>query len=437
MGSRPSKSRTEIGLGLLGLGVVGTGVYHALTQKAYFLAQQVGCPLVIRKVLVLHPQKQRLPEIDPSLLTTRAEDVFSHPQVDIVVELIGGERPALDYLRRALSLGKGVVTANKEVMAKHGSELMALAQEKGTAIKYEASVGGGIPLISPFQHDLAMNDISAIYAIINGTTNYILTRMAEEGLDFTTALSQAQKRGYAEANPANDVQGLDAVYKLSILASLAFRSPVFPQDIYCQGIERLGSRDFRYARELGYAIKLLAIAKEKDGSIEVRVHPVFIAQDSLLAQVREAYNAVQIEGDLAGRVVFYGMGAGALPTTSAVLADVLDQAKRIFHCIPSPPWMSWDKRKPVRPISQLITRYYLRVTVADQPGVLAKIAHVLGERQISIASVLQKETDEAAGTAEIVIMTHPSQEEAMQLALQEMTKLEVVREISNFVRVEA
>ena len=437
MGSRPSKSRTEIGLGLLGLGVVGTGVYQALTQKASFLAQQVGCPLVIRKVLILHPQKQRLPGVDPSLLTTRAEEVFSDPQVDIVVELIGGERPALDYLRQALSLGKGVVTANKEVMAKHGPELMALAQEKGTAIKYEASVGGGIPLISPFQHDLAMNDISAIYAIINGTTNYILTRMAEEGLDFATALSQAQKRGYAEANPANDVQGLDAAYKLSILASLAFRSPVFPQDIYCQGIERLSSRDFRYARELGYAIKLLAIAKERDGSIEARVHPVFIAHDSLLAQVREAYNAVQVEGDLAGRVVFYGMGAGALPTTSAVLADVLYQAKRIFHHIPSPPWMNWDKRKPVRPISQLITRYYLRVTVADQAGVLAQIARALGERQISIASVIQKEADEAAGTAEIVIMTHPSQEEAMQLALQEMTRLEVVREISNFVRVEA
>jgi homoserine dehydrogenase len=332
--------------------------------------------------------------------------------------------------------GKHVVTANKEVMAKHGVELLTLAAEHEVNLLYEASVGGGIPLISPLKQDLLANDISAIYAIINGTTNYILTRMGKEGLDFATAMKQAQELGYAEADPSNDVNGTDAAYKLAILATLAFHVEVRPEDVYYEGISRLAPRDFRYAQELGYAIKLLAIAKKEAHSLQVRVHPVFLPEDILLAKVDGVFNAVQIEGDLIGKVLFYGEGAGALPTSSAIIADVIYLAQSINLGL-SPGLELWlDPNKIVKPVSEIETRYYLRMTVADRPGVLAQIAQTLGEHLISISSVIQKETDRLAQTAEIVIMTHPAREAAVQKALNEMAALEVVKEISNFIRVE-
>jgi homoserine dehydrogenase len=342
----------------------------------------------------------------------------------------------LEYIEQALRQGKWVITANKEVMAKHGPRLLSIAESSGVEIRYEASVGGGIPLISPFQQDLVGNKVIAIHAIINGTTNYILTRMSEEGLDFPTALKQAQEMGYAEADPSSDIEGIDAAYKLAILASLAFHTYVHPEDVYREGIERLSWRDFRYAKELGYAIKLLAIAKEREGAIEVRTHPVLIPENYLLAKVEGAYNAVQVEGDLVGKVIFYGMGAGSLPTTSAVLADIVEAAKKLYKGIKPTIGGRWERAKPIKPMSQLQTRYYLRMTVADRPGVLAQISKILGDLQISIASVIQKDTDEKAGTAEIVIMTHPSLEEGMQRALKEIAQLAVVTEISNFIRVE-
>ncbi|GAI34720.1 unnamed protein product, partial [marine sediment metagenome] len=245
-------------------------------DKAGVLAEQVGCPLSLRKVMVRDLSKERSLEIDSQLLTTDADEFFADPGIDIVVEAIGGESPASQYLKRAISDGKHVVTTNKEVIAKHGAELLDLAQQHGVGLYYEAAVGGGIPLIAPFRHDLVANRISGIFAILNGTTNYILTRMAREGVDFPSALKRAQELGYAEPDPKNDIEGIDTAYKLAILASLAFQSQVQPEDIHCEGISRLSSRDFQYAQELGFAIKLLAIAKQDDKSIEVRVHPVFI-----------------------------------------------------------------------------------------------------------------------------------------------------------------
>ena len=431
--------KQSIGIGLMGLGVIAGQVAKVLIDKAEVLAEQVGCPLVLRKVKVL-PQDLSRPQaqaMDSQLFTTDADEFFATPGIDIVVEAIGGETPAMEYLSRALSDGKRVVTSNKEVIAKHGAELLTLAQQHGVGLRYEAAVGGGIPLISPFQHDLLANKISGIYAIINGTTNFILTRMARDGVDFSSALNRAQELGYAEPNPRDDVEGIDATYKLAILASLAFHSQVRPEDIYREGISRLGSRDFQYAQELGFAIKLLAIAKQSDESIEVRVHPVFIPEDSLLAKVDGVYNAILVEGDLVGKVLFFGEGAGALPTSSAVVADIVAAAQDVILGIGSRTRWGAQPGKSIKPMSEIETRYYLRLNVADRPGVLAQIAKLLGDQQISISSVIQKVVDSVAQTAEIVIMTHPAQEEAMQQALDELTHLTAVREISNFIRVES
>jgi len=428
--------KQSIGIGLMGLGVVGSQVAKVLIDRAETLAEQVGCPLVLRKIAVQDLSKKRSPEVASQLFTTDADEILTNPEIDVVVEAIGSETPALDYLKKALLGGKHVVTSNKEVIAKHGMELLALAQQQGVGLHYEAAVGGGIPLISPFQHDLSANKISGIYAIINGTTNFILTRMAREGEDFSSALKRAQELGYAEPNPRNDVEGIDAAYKLAILGSLAFRTQVRPQDIYCEGISRLGSRDFQYARELGFAIKLLAIAKQSDESIEVRVHPVFIPEDSLLAEVDGVHNAVLVEGDLVGKVLFFGEGAGALPTSSAVIADIVVAAQDVMLGIGSRVRYGSLSGKTIKPMSEIETRYYLRINVADCPGVLAHISKILGDRLISISSVIQKLTDLVAQTAEIVIMTHPTKEKAMQQALDELAHLTTVKEISNFVRVE-
>jgi len=423
-------------IGLMGLGVIGSGVARTLLDKATAYTAQVGRPLLLARVVERDPEKGPAAGIDSALLTSDASDVLRDPKIQIVIELFGGERPAYDYIKEALSAGKYVVTANKEVMAKHGSELLALAQERGVDILYEASVGGGIPIIAPLKRDLLANEITAISAIINGTTNYILTRMSRDGSDFDEALKQAQALGYAEADPTNDVEGLDAAYKLAILASLAFHTEIHPSDVYREGITRLGARDFRYARELGYDIKLLALAKREDASVQVRVHPVLLPEQEPLAKVDGVLNAVQVEGDLVGRVLFEGQGAGPLPTSSAVVANVLDAARAIVQGNRERALWRAQGAASLRPMSELRTRYYIRMVVADQPGVLGQIARVLGDNQISIASVIQKEADATAQTAEIVIMTHVALEAAVQKALKEVQGLPVVREIGNFLRVE-
>jgi len=428
--------KKDIGIGLLGLGVVGSGVAEVLVAKADDLAERAGLPLILKKVAERDVSKRCPAELGPNLLTTHPEEVLSHPEVDIVIELIGGEHPAKEYIEWAITNGKHVVTANKEVIAKHGYELFSLARKHNADLRYEASVGSGIPLISPFQQDLAANKISAIHAILNGTTNYILTRMAQEGLDFASTLKQAQKLGYAEANPANDIEGIDAAYKLVILSNIAFRAKFVPQDVYCEGIANIAARDFLYAREFGYAIKLLAIAKRDDDKVEMRVHPVFIPKDSQLAKVDGVYNAIEVETDLAGKLVFYGEGAGSLRASSAVIADVLAIAKNIYRGVSNVPELRLNQRVTVKPMSEVKTRYYLRLNVPDRPGVLAQISKVLSDNSISISSVIQKESDPAAQTAILVIMTHPAEEKGMQKALKQLGQLPVVNEVSNFIRVE-
>ena len=430
--------KDSIGVGLMGLGVIGGQVARVLNDKAAALAEQVGCPLVLRKVKVLpedlsRPQATKMAK---ELFTTDIEEFFAEPGIDIVVEAIGGESPAREYLARALAGGKHVVTSNKELVAKHGAKLLELAGQRGVGLRYEASVGGGIPLISSFQYDLVANKVGGVYAIINGTTNYILTRMAREGVDFASALARAQELGYAEANPENDVEGIDASYKIAILASLAFHTEVRPENVYHEGISRLTSRDFQYASELGFAIKLLAIAKDDDREIEVRVHPVFVPEDSLLAKVDGVYNAVLVEGDLVEKVLFFGQGAGPLPTSSAVIADIVATAQEVRLGVAARA-RRFEAGRVIKPMSQVETRYYLRLEIADRPGVLAQIARVLGDHQISISSAIQKLADPVAETAEIVIITHTAREEAMQSALGKLSSLPVVKEIGSFVRVEA
>jgi homoserine dehydrogenase len=430
----------SIGIGLMGLGVVAGQVARVLIDKNKIekLSESTGCPLILRKIKLLESDliKPLAKEIDPQILTTDEDEFFNTPGIDIVVEAIGGENPSFAYLNRAIQSGKHVVTSNKEVIAKHGIELWSLSEKHNVGLHYEASVGGGIPLIVPFQRDLIANKIISLHAIINGTTNYILTRMAKENCDFDIALKKAQELGYAEANPKNDIEGIDATYKLAILSSLAFHCQVRPEDIYCEGISKLSSRDFQYAKELGFAVKLLAIGKREDSSIQVRVHPVFTPAETLLAKVDGVFNAIQIEGDLVGKLIFYGQGAGALPTGSAVIADIVSAAKEIACGEITVKGWKIDPDIHIKPMTLLKTRYYLRMEVADNPGVLAQIAQVLGNHHISIFSVIQKEANDATSTAEIVIMTHPAREQAMQKALADFNKLTVVKQVSNFVRVE-
>ncbi|MCL2150214.1 MAG: homoserine dehydrogenase [Dehalococcoidia bacterium] len=429
--------RRELGLGLIGLGTIAGGVAKVIQERGQTLAEQAGIMPVLRKVKVLPADLER-PQaraLGRSLLTTEDDEFWATPEIDVVVELIGGEHPALEYQEQALRAGKHVVTANKEVIAKHGVALLKMAGERGVHLRYEAAVGGGIPLIAPFRRDLVVNHVNGIYAIINGTTNYILSRMAQEKAGFAEVLAEAQRLGYAEANPHYDVEGIDAAYKLAILATLAFRSEVRPDQIFCEGISSLTARDFQNARELGYAIKLLAIAKQSGAGIEARVHPAFVASDSFLAQVNGVFNAVLVDGDLTGQVTFSGKGAGALPTSSAVVADILTIGHDIAAGAPPPAFFE-SLTHNVTPMADVVTRYYLRLNGADQPGVLAQIARTLGDHNISIASAIQKQTDIRAQIAEIVIVTHPAREQEMQHALGELRGLVGVREVGNIVRIE-
>lgn len=428
--------RKKINIGLMGLGVIGSGVARVLIGKADAIAQQVGCPVILKRAVDCDVSKKKSSQIPARIFTADPYQLLHDPEIDIVIEVIGGDTDALEYMKEALSRGKHVVTANKEAISKHGPELLSLAADHKVGIRHEASVGGGIPIVSPFKQDLLANKISAIRAIINGTTNYIVTRMATENADFATVLKQAQELGYAEANPANDIEGVDAVYKLAILATLAFRTAIYPEDIYREGISRLGSRDFRYAKELGYAIKLLAIAKEENHYVQVRVHPALIPEDQLLAKVDGVFNAIEVEGDLTGKVIFYGRGAGPQPTSSAIVADVIQIAQNIKLGLQPKPQPQPSRIKNLTTTSQIVTRYYMRLTIADRPSVLAQIAKVLGDNLISIASAIQKEADESAQTAEIVLMTHLAQESAVQQAIREIEALPVVKEIGNLIRVE-
>jgi homoserine dehydrogenase len=427
----------RVGVGLLGFGVVGGGVARTLREKTETIARRVGQPVELRGVLVRDPSRQR--DVEGIQVTTEPADVLNDPDVQIVAEMMGGEEPAFQYIMRAIENGKHVVTANKEVMAKHGPSIVAAAAARGLDVAYEASVGGGIPVIGPFKLDLLANDISRVTAIINGTTNYIITKMSTVGLDFGTALRQAQDAGYAEPDPRNDIEGIDAAYKLAILSTLAFHARVSPEQVYREGITKLEPSDFRYARELGYAIKLLAIGKLVDGGLEARVHPTMVPAGTMLASVDDVFNAVQVEGDLVGRILFYGRGAGSGPTASAVVADIIDLAQRIAGGVVRPAVAVYDESIKPRLMADVQSRYYLRLVAADRPGVIARIAGILGARQISLTSVIQKEDVRTSGgerIAEIVFMTHLAHEAAVQEALREIGELDVVERIGSLIRVE-
>ena len=425
-----------INIGLLGLGVVGGGVAADLLDHPEAITAQTGRPVNLKKVLVRDSARKRDVQLPDGLITTNPEDVLADPEISLVVEVMGGENPATQYLQDALKAGKHVVTANKEVMAKRGPELVSLAQRHNVNLLYEASVGGGIPIIGCLVKELAANRFRSVRSIINGTTNYILTRMANDHTDFALALAEAQEQGYAEADPTNDIEGFDAVYKLSILAGLAFHQRVPPESIHREGITRLQPQDFRYAHELGYAIKSLAIATREEGGIQARVYPALVPQDNMLAKVDGVYNAVEVEGSLCGRVLIHGRGAGRGPTASAVVGDLIEIARNLASGSNPLPSITLDDSGGIRSIDDLECQYFLRLNIADRPGVLAQIARILGEQNISIASVLQKDANPEAQTAEIVITTHPARELSVQKALELAANLEVVQEINSLLRIE-
>lgn len=423
-----------IGIALLGAGNVGGGVIRALQQGEQRYAAAVGRPLELRGALVRDSSRPR-PDLKIERLTTEVDVLLSDPEVHIVVELMGGEEPAAEYIERALRAGRHVVTANKEVIAKHGQRLRELAAEQRVQLLYEASVGGGIPIIHPLGRDLLANEITAVAAIINGTTNYMLTGMARDGADYEEVLAEAQRLGYAEPDPTADVEGIDAAYKLTILCALAFHVSVSPDDVACQGITTLTANDLRYADALGYAIKLIANGRLIHGELLASVQPTLIAKEEPLAKVDGVLNAIQIEGDLVGRVVLEGPGAGSDPTASAVLADVIDVARDIVAERPPvqvPPLR--DVR--VRPPGEHRARRYVRMTVTDRPGVFGEIGQALGGHGVSIASVIQVEADEDAQTAEIVLTTHLAAGAALESALQEIAASDVVSEIGNVLAME-
>lgn len=428
--------KESVGIGLLGMGVVGGGVARVISQKGHHIQHLVGAPVAVEGILVRDVGRARSFDAPASLFTTNPNDVLQNPKVDIVVELMGGEYPALDYIQKAVSLGKHVVTANKEVMAKHGPDILAQAAKKGVQVLFEASVAGGTPIIAPLLRDLVANEVLTIHGIINGTTNYILTKMAQEGSDFGDVLKEAQELGYAESDPTNDVEGIDAAYKLAILSTLGFRARVSDSDVYREGITKLTGQDFQYAKELGYAIKLLAIAAKVDGSIQVRVHPALVPDHVMIAKVDGVLNAVEIQTDLAGRVLFHGPGAGDMPTTSAVVADLVDISRNLVRNVVAAPPLRLSRDIRIRPMSELETKYYMRLNVAERPGVFAQILTVLGRLGISIASAIQKENDEEAQRAEIVLMTHRAKESSVQEALRLISDLDVVNSIGNLIRVE-
>ena len=432
--SQESPGSGTVGVGLLGLGVVGRGVHDALRANATTYAQRSGRAIEIRGIAVRDGARPR-PGVDAALLGDDPLALATRDDIDIVVELMGGMAPAADCIAAALRAGKSVVTANKEVMARRGPELLALAQERGVALLYEASVGGGIPIIAPLTRDLQANEIRSLQAIINGTTNFILTAMAQDGMSYDDALAEAQRRGYAEADPSSDVEGVDAAFKLAILASLAFHTSVHPDDVYHEGITALSAGDFRYAADLGYVIRLLAIAgRDADGALDVRVHPTLLDSRDPLARVDGVLNAVAVEGDLLGRAIFEGEGAGSRPTTSAVVADLLDIVSNgvragAREAGPATPAPGFVRRGDLR------MRYYLRVLVRDRPGVMAEIGRVFATNHISIASLLQVEADAVAGTAELIITTHEARESDVDRFMATAAMLDVVRELAVRIRI--
>ncbi len=424
-----------INVGIIGFGIVGSGAVRILVENQESIALKVGVPVRVKKIADLDITTPRPVKVDPSILTTNVREIIDDPDIDIVVETIGGVKPAGDFIRESLRAGKNVVTANKELIAKQGNTLLDLATQMNLDFMFEASVGGGIPIITPMKTSLAGNEILQVKGIVNGTTNYILTRMREEGVDFKDVLKDAQAKGYAEADPTADVEGFDAAYKLCILASIAFNSRVDVAKVHHEGITKLEAADMRYAEELGYVIKLLAIATLIDGDMQLRVHPTFLPKRHPLAGVNDVNNAILVRGNAVGEVMFYGPGAGSGAAGSAVVGDILDIARNIQRgSTGRVPCTCFHTRKML-PIDRISGKNYVRVIAEDKPRVLASIATEFANHNVSIESVLQKVLDEKS--AEIVWLTHAAAEPDMQSALEAIRALPVTREVANWIRVEA
>ncbi|MBC7266872.1 MAG: homoserine dehydrogenase [Anaerosomatales bacterium] len=424
-----------IRVGLVGLGTVGSGVVEIFRRHRADFVKRAGVDVELARFADRNPERFAELGLPPEACTTEAADLVADPTLDIVIELIGGTGAAREVVLSALKAGKSVVTANKALMAAHGQEVMEAAEQAGVDIMFEAAVGGGIPIILPLKRSLVSNEVEAVYGIVNGTTNFILTRMAEDGLDYAHALAEAQERGYAEADPTADVDGLDAAAKIAILASIAFNSRVTFDQVPAEGIRAIEPVDIEYAAEMGYAIKLLAVARRTPTGIDVRVHPAMIRADHPLAKVSGVYNAIYVVGDAVGETMFFGEGAGSLPAASAVVGDVIEVARHMQTGCVALVGCTCSEDLPVRDIGDLVTGYYVRLHVYDEPGVLASVAAVFGAQGVSLASVIQKRSVGDA-LAEIVWLTHEASERALRAALDEIAGLEKVAEIASVIRVE-
>lgn len=425
-----------LGVGLLGLGVVGRGVLEALQRNARAYETRCGRRLEVRAVAVRNVAARaelaaaglRISD-DPRAVATQAE-------IDLVVELMGGEEPATECIEAALSAGKSVVTANKEVMAKRGPTLLELAEASGAELRYEASVGGGIPIIGVLERDLQANDVSSVRAIINGTTNYMITAMSRDGMSYEDALADAQRLGYAEANPTSDVDGIDAAYKLAILASLAFHSQVGPEDVHCEGIRSLAVRDFVHARDLGYAIRMLATARQTPLGLDLRVHPTLIPAEDPMAGVEGVLNAVAVSGEPIGSVVLEGPGAGAGATSSAVVADILEVAGRLASEQDPRRLRQMNQSPQFASLAEIRVRTYLRLEVPDRAGVLAELGAAFAAEGVSIASVLQTPHPERSQSADLIVTTHACSDGALDRVLQGLDRSDSEIELGVRIRIE-
>ncbi len=421
-----------VGVGVIGAGTVGGGVITLLTSSEQEIAEKTGCDIELVHVCDMSPERFHGLDLSNVKVSTDAKALLTDPAVQIVCELIGGLEPARTFILDAFNQGKHVVTANKMLLAHHGNELAQAALSAGVDLRYEASVAGGIPIIKALREGLAANKIHSVFGILNGTCNYILTRMTQDGLEFNEALNQAIERGFAETPPDLDVEGHDTAHKCQIIASLISSSPVDLKDIYIEGITHLTHADVCYAREMGYLIKLLGIVRVEGDSLEVRIHPTLVPNDHLLASVRNEFNAVYVLSDAADATLYYGRGAGRMPTASAVVADIIDIAVR--KSVRPQPAFVYHAKKRIKPIGEAQGRYYLRLTTLDKPGVLGKVCTILGEENVSIASCIQKEEHDEK-PVHVVLMTHQTKERALRSALQKIDQLDFIKEKTHVLRV--
>ena len=428
--AKPS-ARKAINVGLLGIGTVGGGAFTVLSRNQEEIARRAGCAITIKTVADTEVDKARRLVGGRAAVTADAYAVVNSPDIDIVVELIGGTRVAKDLILKAIANGKHVVTANKALLAQHGNEIFAAAQKQDVMVAFEAAVGGGIPIIKSLREGLSANRIEWIAGIVNGTSNFILSEMRDKGAGFNDALKEAQRLGYAEADPTFDIEGVDAAHKLTIMAAIGFGIPMQFKAAYTEGISKLTQEDIRYAEELGYRIKLLGITKRKAKGIELRVHPTLIPERRLIASVEGVMNAILVKGDAVGQTLYYGAGAGAEPTASAVVADLVDVARmltsdpehRVPHLAFQPDQLS---SVPILPMGEVETAYYLRLRVQDRPGVLADITRVLADLAISIDAMVQKEPHEGEEQVDIIMLTHLTVEKNVNAAIARIEKLPVV-----------